>query len=361
MNAPMRRFVKYLSMAMMLSACVDHFESDDNKSIYFPTVSDMHLYLHVGDDYMVEPSGFPAEYENIWESIDKNVATVEWNGLIKAKGLGDTEVSCVSSYPKQDLSFIIYVHVMSDDVYTFRSAYLKMIPVKGGSFTMGKEGYALNPARDVTVNDFMLSEIEVTEALYKEIVYNSPLYSEKGAEYKMYPVAGTYYDLCFVFLQALCERTGKSFRIPSEAEWEYAARAGEETIYSGGDNLDELGWYKYSPGTEYHPFSERSFTIHRPAKQFKPNAWGFYDMSGGAAEWVSDVVGETDATSDDLDPDDLQYQKDLLVSPGAYIAKGGSAYSPASCCTVWSRESYFSFRGNEEFGMRGPFGIRVAL
>lgn len=81
-------------------------------------------------------------------------------------------------------------------------------------------------------------------------------------------------------------------------------------------------------------------------------------MSGSVAEWVSDLAGEIQAKPENLDPEDRVYQEDLLYQPTAHIAKGGSIYSPASCCTVWSREACYSPDGMPRVE---PFGLRLAL
>ena len=334
----------------LLAACGKEVSYPKEPRIYFFIQSDWELYMHVGDVFTVTFEDCPQEYANVWVSQDKGIATVDVNGQVKATGLGDTQVVVSNPYPHQKLSTSIDIHVMPDDVYTFRSAYLKMIPVKGGSFTMGKDGYVLNPAREVQVDDFQLADAEVSARLYAAVVNGKPDYLNT------FPVAATYQDWEEQFLQALRQLTGKPFRFPTEAEWEYAARAGKDTPYSGGDKLEELGWYKGSPVTEFAPFSNNR--VNRPARNFKPNAWGFYDMSGNVAEWVSDVAGETQARPSDLDPEDREYQEDLLYHPDTHIAKGGSIFSPASCCTVWSREAYHSVTGMHHVG---PFGLRVAL
>jgi len=336
----------------LFSACQKENTKPAYHRIYYFITSDKDLYMHVGDVFTVTVADAPEDYPNVWASADKNVATVDANGQITATGLGETEILITNPYPYQKIANSVNIHVMPDDVYTFRSAYLKMIPVKGGSFTMGKEDYPLNPAREARVDDFQLADAEVTMSLFTAVIDGKPNHTED------FPVTATYQQWEEIFLQALRQLTGKPFRFPTEAEWEYAARAGSNTTYSGGDDLKELGWYKGSPSTAWTPFSETSHLVNRPARNFKPNAWGFYDMSGSVAEWVSDVVGETQAKPEDLDPEDRIYQEDLLYHPNAHIAKGGSIFSPASCCTIWTRETLYS---PQDMPSTGPFGLRVAL
>lgn len=345
----LKQLMAVIAALPLLAACGKE-KVNPQPVYYFYLLSDTDLYMHVGDVFTVTVEGGPEDYPNEWTSKDKNIATVDANGQVKATGLGETQVMFSNPYPHQEVSASVNIHVMPDDVYTFRSAYLKMIPVKGGSFTMGKDGYALNPAREVTVDDFQLADVEVTMSLLMAVVDGKPNRSND------FPYTATYQQWEESFLQALRQLTGKPFRFPTEAEWEYAARAGKDTPYSGGDNLEELGWYKGSPNPGSDPFREHK--VNRPARSFKPNAWGFYDMSGSAAEWVSDLVGEIQAKPTDLDPEDQTYQVDLLNCPNAHIAKGGSILSPASCCTVWSRETRYS---PIDVPQDGPFGLRVAL
>ncbi len=343
-----RTFICAVAALSIMTAC-ENKEAPQPVVHYF-IVSDTDLYMHVGDVFTVTVDDSPKNYPNKWDSHNEKIATVDANGQVKATGLGETQVVVSNPYPYQKLSQSINIHVMPDDIYTFRSAYLKMIPLKGGSFTMGKEGYPVNPAREVTVEDFQLADAEVTISLVTAVLDNKPCKTED------FPLTATYQQWEEGFIQALRQLTGKPFRFPTEAEWEYAARAGSDTPYSGGDNLAELGWYKDSPRTGWAPFSNS--LVNREARSFKPNAWGFYDMSGSVAEWVSDLVGENQAKLEDLDPEDRVYQEDLLHEPTAHIAKGGSIFSPASCCTVWSREAYYS---PQDSPREGPFGLRLAL
>lgn len=352
MTFSMKRAVIILCSLFILISCGGQHEKYEKDKIYTFTASDIKLFMHIGDVIEVTVSDYPEEYQNKWDSMNNSVATVDWKGNITAMSVGETDVVVSNPYPNQELSKVIRVHVMPDDVYTFRSSYIRMIPVKGGTYTMGKEDYPLNPAREVTVQDFQLAEFEITQQLWADIMNKDfrEYYNED------FPVARVYDVWESEFLPELCSMTGKPFRFPTEAEWEYAARAGEETVYSGGDKLDELGWYKGSPDTGWDPFNNNN--VNRPVMHFKPNAWGFYDMSGNVAEWVSDVIDNPSFAWDDLNQEDIEYQKELL-NPGSHIAKGGSVLSPAGCCTVWSRESLFSLP--ESHTRIGPFGLRVAL
>ena len=202
----LKRMMAVIAALPLLAACGKEITEPENPVVYFYSLSDRNLYMHVGDVFTVTVKNGPQDYPNKWSCKDENIATVDANGQVKATGLGETEVLFSNLYPHQYISGSVNVHVMPDDVYTFRSAYLKMIPVKGGSFTMGKEGYALNPAREATVDDFQLADAEVTITLWTAVIDGEPANTDD------FPYTGTYQQWEERFLQALRQLTGKPFR-----------------------------------------------------------------------------------------------------------------------------------------------------
>lgn len=155
----------------------------------------------------------------------------------------------------------------------------RMIPVEGGTFTMG-EG---QQGHKVTLSSYKISETPVTQALWQAVMGNNPS-RYKGDDR---PVEQVSWDDCQSFIVKLRELTGKHFRLPTEAEWEFAARGGnrsEWTAFSGSDNLDNVAWCAMnSNGAE-----EGTHDV----KTKKPNELRIYDMSGNVWEWCFDRFGE---------------------------------------------------------------------
>lgn len=194
----------------------------------------------------------------------------------------------------------------SDLTITVKGVSFIMKPVEGGTFWMGSQSedpnginydfysqFHFEHVHSVTLRSFYMGETEVTQALWKAVMGSNP--SRFKGEDK--PVESVNWSDVQEFLLRLNQITGKNFRLPTEAEWEYAARGGTNTaLYNGenlviqyinddGDispNLDALAWY---PGNCDYPNVE---TGPRPVKRKIPNAYGLYDMLGNVREWCQD-------------------------------------------------------------------------
>lgn len=154
----------------------------------------------------------------------------------------------------------------------------KMIKVDGGTFNMGSIDGCTDeqPIHQVTLSDYYIAETQVTQEMWNSVMGNNPsnFKNEKS------PVENVSWENCQVFIEKLNSITDCCFRLPTEAEWEYAARGGKYSkgyIYSGSNNIEEVAWwYKNSNGTTH------------PVKTKQPNELGIYDMSGNVWEWCED-------------------------------------------------------------------------
>lgn len=153
---------------------------------------------------------------------------------------------------------------------------LEMIAVPGGSFQMGSNNGSDNekPAHQVTVSSFAMGKYEVTQSQWQAVMGNNPS-SFKGDDL---PVENVSWEEAQAFCRKLSQHTGQTYRLPTEAEWEYACRAGSTGDYAG--NFDAMAWYNKNSGSKTHVVGQK-----------QPNAWGLYDMHGNVWEWCQDWYG----------------------------------------------------------------------
>jgi formylglycine-generating enzyme required for sulfatase activity len=227
-----------------------------------------------------------------------------------------------------------------------RKSGLTMVSVPGGTFTMGcRDGRDQDcetdekPAHSVTLSDFQIGKYEVTQADWRSVMGSDPPeLAFPGCD--DCPVESVSWDDIQEFLKKLnANNPGKNYRLPTEAEWEYAARGGAKSkgyLYAGGNDLDKVAWYNGNSSSETHPAGGQA-----------PNELGLYDMSGNVWEWCSDWYGD--------------YTAAAQTSPkgpksGSYrVLRGGGWGSYAGHCRAASRDyGTPTLRGNN-------IGFRLAL
>ena len=237
-----------------------------------------------------------------------------------------------------------------DKTFTVGGVTFKMIYVEGGTFTMGatsEQGADANkdekPAHQVTLSGYYIGETVVTQALWKVVIGkqkilgmietdNNPS-SFKGGDK---PVERVSWKDCHTFISKLNSLTGKNFRMPTEAEWEYAARGGKKSRgykYSGSDNIDDVAWYDGNSGNETHP-----------VKTKHANELGLYDMSGNVWEWCGDWNGSYSSVA----------QTNPIGPNGNYfrVRRGGSWVSYAKDCRSSYRNNFTPDKCNSRLGFR---------
>ena len=245
----------------------------------------------------------------------------------------------------------------SIETFTVKGVSFKMIKVEGGTFKMGAQDENPNganydseawnnekPVHSVTLNDYYIGETEVTQELWEAVMGTTVAQQRDkvdcgwplcgvGSNYPMYYIS---WDDCQEFVKRLNELTGKNFRLPTEAEWEYAARGGNKSRgykYSGSDNIGDVAWYWDNSSKEPHPVGTKS-----------PNELGLYDMSGNVWEWCRDWYSDYSSSSQ---------TNPTGPTLGSYrVSRGGSWNYNASYCrvsiragsTLDNRRNYLGFR-----------------
>jgi formylglycine-generating enzyme required for sulfatase activity len=171
-----------------------------------------------------------------------------------------------------------------------------MVLVSGGTFSMGCDNkgkdcnYGESPVHNVTVNNFYIGKFEVTQFQWFALMENNPSRNKDCYEC---PVSNVSWNDIQQFLSKLNQLTGKSYRLPTEAEWEYAARGGNKNQgfkFSGSNNLDSVGWY-----------IDNSRNLYPKVGEKMPNELGIYDMSGNVWEWCSDWYSDNYYSNSPID------------------------------------------------------------
>ncbi len=223
--------------------------------------------------------------------------------------------------------------------YSVNGVSFDMMKVEAGTFTMGatsemKEPYDdEKPTHQVTLTkDYYLGKTEVTQALWKAVMDSNPSYFKGDNK----PVENVSWNDCQTFISKLNAVTGKNFRLPTEAEWEFAARGGNNSkhyLYSGSDNIDDVAWYDGNSGRQIYDVATK-----------QPNELGLYDMSGNVSEWCQDWYGDYGISSL-IDPQGPKKGTERIARSGSsFVSAGFSRSSIRLCFPPILREKFLGFR-----------------
>ena len=241
----------------------------------------------------------------------------------------------------------------NDLTFTVSGVTFNMIRVSCGTFYMGAQKDNQNgknydseaydrekPVHSVTLSDYYIGETEVTQGLWKAVMGTNPSDEGFGIGDNL-PVNNVSWNDCQEFIKKLNQKTGKTFRLPTEAEWEYAARGGNKSrgyTYSGSNNIGDVAWYIGNSNWKVHPVKSKT-----------QNELGLYDMSGNVWEWCNDwYKSDYYANSPSTNPQG--------PSSGSFrVERGGSWLSDARFCRSSDRD------GDLPGGRGNHYGFRLAL
>ncbi len=373
------------------------------------TLNHSSINMHFGETSQLEATITPSDASQTvtWTSSDPSVLSVDDNGLLFAKALGNAtvtatttdgtnlsatcsvtvshrytysnDVDCDGTVTAADIT-ALYDYLLDGDMryistsdvnddgsvnaaditsvyeellngssgsgsgsivveYEVNGVKFNMVRVEGGTFLMGATPEQGNeaasnemPAHEVTLSPYFIGETEVTQELWKAVMGSNPS-NHKG---DLYPVEKITWYNCSTFVSKLNQMTGKNFRLPTEAEWEYAARGGNKSKgykYSGSDNLDDVAWNNENSGNVTHEVSTKT-----------PNELGIYDMSGNVWEWCQDILGN--------------YNPDPQTNPtgatsGSYrVFRGGKFNDDTNYCRVSYRAGNYARYSHLSLGVR---------
>ena len=248
-------------------------------------------------------------------------------------------LNSISQNKIDDTTFTVKTNSNGNRVYSFKGVTFEMVPVKGGTFTMGSTSEQGDdyyddekPTHRVTVGDYYIGKFEVTQELWEAVMDTNQSYF-KG---KKLPVENVSWVDVQEFLTKLNKITGENFRLPTEAEWEFAARGGNKSRgykYCGSSGIDNVAWYTMNSGYKTHPVGQKS-----------PNELGLYDMSGNVWEWCQDWY---DTYSEDSQTNPKGASKGLTR-----VLRGGGWLISSRSCRVSMRSSYNPIRTYNDTGFR---------
>jgi len=219
--------------------------------------------------------------------------------------------------------FCVPVMAAAEDTHIKQPTGLELVRIKGGCFQQGSDrsGFMEKPRHEVCLSDFYIGKYEVTQRDWRDVMGSNPS-RFKGCGDDC-PVDSVSWSNAREFIRTLNAITGREFRLPTEAEWEYACRGGnKDNNYCGSNDADSVAWLNGNSSFKPHPVGLK-----------QPNSLGIHDMSGNVWEWVYDWSG-TYTSSPRLDPKGPS-------TGSTRVRRGGSwQYKAEKATAVWRSSGY---------------------
>ncbi len=278
------------------SSDVSYIQIEDFPELSTPI--NFYVYSRLNSNYLAWKTVPEAMSYNIYRSSDNSNFTLLKSGVAQisqkfnqsfiddAPLVGDNYYKVSAAIEdltvESELTASQYAYYAPTESFTVNGVTFEMILVEGGTYKMGSDNDNSNemPAHDETVATFYIGKSEVTQELWQAVMDSNP--SSYKSETNL-PVNNVSWNNCQTFISKLNSLTGKQFRLPTEPEWEYAARGGNKSQgyrWSGSNIPTEVCWYNALSGNQIHPVGS-----------FNSNELGIFDMSGNVSEWTSDWYG----------------------------------------------------------------------
>ena len=325
-----RKILFIIAATMLLSGCKKYFDysamkveiTNEEFVVTSTTATLMADYSWPGKVVSIamevsEDGGF-ANAKSFEATVSGNSLTVTANGLkaettyyyrIKTDTGGVTFESATRTFVTNKPNLLLTVGGVS----------FEMVYVEGGTFDMGatsEQGSDASdreyPVHSVTLSGYYIGKCEVTQELWEAVMGSNPS-NFKGAQN---PVEEVSWNDCQEFVSRLNSLTGRTFRLPTEAEWEYAARGGNQSLhykYSGSGNIDDVAWYDDNSGGTTHAVGTKT-----------ANELGIYDMSGNVDEWCSDWSGGGYSAGAQTNPQGPSSGSNRVLRGGSWCYIAGS-------------------------------------
>ena len=282
------------------------------------------------------PTGQPQNQDPVWD-VQGYCGSVSQDGLFSATRAGASNCTVRVSVKDNNNKWYRATATVSVTNPSLNDMLNDMVQVRGGTFNMGCDrelengcSYYASPIHPVRLGDFYIGKYEVTRFVWNQVRGIDAPYEENNL-----PVDNVSWEEVQEFIADLNEKTGKKYRLPTEAEWEYAARGGNQSngyVYSGSDVCDDVGWNLDN--------SERL----QPVGMRQANELGLYDMSGNVVEWVNDWFGNYSGGSqtNPTGPDE----------GFARVVRGGGHLSPGGETNVYNRGGFYPEDSVPSLGFR---------